>query len=63
MPPPAPEGMNKWLLIAMVAMIGTGLFASLRARRRGADNPNALTPVTEVDSGVMDSASDSGADG
>lgn len=44
MPPPAPEGMNKWLLIAMVAMIGTGLFASLRARRQK-DNPMALTPL------------------
>ena len=45
MPPPAPEGMNKWILIAMAAMIGTGLCTSLRDRRRGANNPMALTPV------------------
>lgn len=43
MPPPAPEGMNTWMLIAMFAMIGTGLFASLRSRR--GDNPMALKPI------------------
>ena len=63
MPPPAPRELNKWLMIAMLAMIGTGLFASLRARRHRDGDPTALTPITEAPSVAAGSSADTGTDG
>lgn len=60
MPPPMPREMNKWMMVAMLAMIATGLFASLRGRRHRDGDPTTLTPLTEASAVVSDTGTDGG---